>query len=88
MYHWCQRSWQVCDGTQSVLQVTHAETLLSIDAQACKVLLQGDAIAFVIGSFRGTRRTQLMKLVNNKMKQGSASIDTAQVGSLAYQILA
>ncbi len=71
-----------------VLQKTHAEVLLPSNAQACTVILQGDAIAFVLGSASGMRRTQLMKLVNDNLKQGSASNCEAQAVVHPFQNLA
>jgi len=50
-----------------------------ISNQACLLLLQGDAIAFVLGWSKGMKKAQLLKLINEKMKQGSARGQGAQV---------
>jgi len=47
--------------------------------QACLLLLQGDAITFVLGWSKGMKKAQLLKLINDKMEQGSASGQGAQV---------
>lgn len=50
-----------------------------ISDQPRTLLLQGDAIAFVLGWYKGMKKAQLMKLINDGMKQGSASGQGAQV---------
>ena len=55
--------------------------LFSVDAPLCMVLLQGDAVAFVLGSFKGMKKAQLLKLINDKIKQSSAHNGEAQAAT-------